>query len=390
MSAIDAHPAKVPGVNTEVVGGGDILPSEKQRNHYFESDLVEQESTIKSRIAKVTSIYYNKATHMTKTYEEALMSHYKHDNHYGYKHFVQRRGELGPWSKHSYLLRILVTELAKPPSDRLDWLFWHDADIVLMNDLLPLETFLPPKTPDWDHINLLVNNDLGGLNDGAFFVRVCDWSVYLFAGVLSYPYYRPEKPIRHDEQGAFNNLIRETKWKDNIIHVPQRWFNTYQDFGTDDTIPAEWHFVHDYFEPGDLLVHLAGTTQDSRPFIMQEWFERLKTDYAKYNIPLAETKYVEKTKLFWETDALNEFQRQDDYWRYYWLVNNLIGPKEDFLTEQEELRIKEEMSGNYSQEAIEQAIKLMKDERKEAKQAALRVGYKDMVEGRVEDRIDAE
>ena len=178
---------------------------------------------LRSRIAKVTSIFYEEPDLSTRTYERALLSHIEHNKMWGYKHYVQRRGELGPWSKHSYLLMLLVDELAKSPSERLDWLFWHDADTLLMNNLIPLETFLPPPGHEWSHINLLVTNDLEGLNDGVFFVRVCEWSIYFFAAGLSYPQYRPEVQLRHDEQGALNMLVREDKFKNNTIHVPQSW-----------------------------------------------------------------------------------------------------------------------------------------------------------------------
>lgn len=190
---------------------------------YQDANIDQPDTQLRSRIAKVTSIFYEEQNLNTKTYERALLSHREHNKIWGYQHYVQRRAELGPWSKHSYLLKLLVTELAKSPSERLDWLFWHDADTLLMNDLVPLEMFVPPPEHEWAHVNLLITNDMQGLNDGVFLVRVCEWSVYFFAAGLSYRHYRPEVRLRHDEQGALNMLVREEKFKNNTIHVPQSW-----------------------------------------------------------------------------------------------------------------------------------------------------------------------
>lgn len=79
-----------------------------------------QSTELRSRIAKVTSIYYDQSSYTTRMYEQALLTHQEHNKQWGYQHFVQRRGELGLWSKHSYILKLLVDELEKSPSQRLD------------------------------------------------------------------------------------------------------------------------------------------------------------------------------------------------------------------------------------------------------------------------------
>jgi hypothetical protein len=116
-------------------------------------------------------------------------------------------------------LHYLVKELAKSLAERLEWLFWHDADVVIVNNQILLETFLPPK-PRWSHINFITSNDLGGLNIGVFFLRVCEWSVYFLAAGLLYPFYKPDVHLRYDKQTALEFLIQEEKWANNTMHVP--------------------------------------------------------------------------------------------------------------------------------------------------------------------------
>ena len=344
---------------------------------------------IQSRIAKVTSIFYKEVTPTSRAYEAALLSHREHNRLWGYKHYVQRNdATLGPWSKHSYLLRILITELAKPLSERLDWLFWHDADILLMNDLIPLEAFLPPPTPQWTHVNLLAVNDLQGLNDGVFLLRVCEWSVYFLAAGLSFRQFRPEIALRYDEQGALNHLVREEKFKNNTIHVPQTWFNPYQNFGADEAIPPEWNWQLTWFEPGDLLIHFPGTTKDSRPDIMQDWTDKRMRNLDTYNVLLNETRAYTNISSFWKHDAKNENMRQDHYWRCFNLVAHDVGPKEDDITRSGvkdiEARMAEARSPPWD---IERAVKNFEDERVPLKREAYRKAYQEIMNGTKRDDV---
>jgi hypothetical protein len=347
-------------------------------------------TTIQSRIGKVTSLYYNATSVTSQAYERALLSHQQHDQRYGYKHFVQRRGAIkGLWAKHAYLIHLLVKELNKPPAERLDWLFWHDADVVLLNSLLPLEVYLPPDGENWAHINLLVTNDLGGLNDGVFFVRVCEWSVRFFAAGLSFPYYRPEVHLRYDEQTALGFLLEARRWGKPTLHVPQRWFNAYQDFGNDYSIPEEWNWRHDYVEPGDLLVHLPGTG-GSRNQIIDEWLERLRTEWSTYNMPFNKTAYSVSIKEFWDSGAETENERQDSYWRHYHILNKVGGPADDVTRDGvKELEATMRASGNSDAE-IEDAVKEYEDGRKEIKKEILRDYEKAILNGTVEDNVKAD
>ena len=75
-----------------------------------------------------------------------------------------------------------------------------------MNPHIPLEIFLPPD-PEWSHVNALVTNDHHGLNNGVFFVRVHEWSVWLMAATVAWKVYKPQVPLRFHDQTALGHLL---------------------------------------------------------------------------------------------------------------------------------------------------------------------------------------
>ncbi|KAK5197972.1 hypothetical protein LTR99_009390 [Exophiala xenobiotica] len=327
------------------------------------------EGALYSKIGKVTMLYYDKVSKDSVWFEKALAGHKAHNLRFGYKHFVLRH-EIVPdvWSKQAFILSILLQELAKPMADRLEWLFWHDADLVLMNAQLPLEMFVPPDT--FSHVHHLVANDLNGLNAGVFFLRVHEWSMWYLSAVMSYTTYNPDKQLRYSEQTAMEWLIQD-KWGMNTTHIPQRWFNAYQDYGTDDTVPPEWEWKHGYYQPGDLLVHLPGTG-DARPDTIKEWLDRVRDENLKYEIPLANTAHMKNITEFWANDARKEKENQDTYWRR-WHILIEVGSQQDDL-QREAVKDTEQHAVEYglSEDAKETKLDEVKEKYKLQKIAALR------------------
>ncbi len=87
-----------------------------------------------SRIAKVT-VAANKLD--SEVIHRALQTHKLHNARHGYKHFIAMNEAVsgliendrykrprGAWTKPAYLLAILVDELQKPESERLEWLLY--------------------------------------------------------------------------------------------------------------------------------------------------------------------------------------------------------------------------------------------------------------------------
>jgi hypothetical protein len=95
------------------------------------------------RIAKVSMVYGSP----NSLYERALKSHEHHAQRWGYSMKVLQRDIVGGyWNKPIYLLSLVLQELAKPPSERLEWLmfvlhlcvpYFRRADLVT-GGLMPI------------------------------------------------------------------------------------------------------------------------------------------------------------------------------------------------------------------------------------------------------------
>lgn len=322
----------------------------------------------RSKIVKLTMLYYDNVTADTEAYERAMQSHVPHDEKFGYDHFILRRGLVeGLWTKQAQILQILIRELAKPPEERYEWIFWHDADCVLMNHNVPLELFLPPS--GWEHIHWLVANDLSGLNAGIYFIRVHEWAVHFMAASLSYPVYNPERWLIHDEQTAQDLLLREERWSNHTMHMPQRWFNAYHNFGRDSDIPPEWDWINGYAEPGDLLVHLPGTGQ-FRSNLMDDLLETKREKPDEYCPPLEQTSYEADVKAFWENEAQKEREVQSTFWRHYKLLHT-TGSEQDKLRDKAVETAKAGMVG-WPEDKLEEEVRRVKEDWKPLKITALR------------------
>jgi hypothetical protein len=71
------------------------------------------------RVTKVTSLFGNE----NELYEAAIRSHDEHNRLNNYEMRVLRERIVNNyWSKPTYLLSLLVAELAKPEEDRTEWL----------------------------------------------------------------------------------------------------------------------------------------------------------------------------------------------------------------------------------------------------------------------------
>ncbi|KAF4554186.1 Hypothetical protein D9617_5g070630 [Elsinoe fawcettii] len=239
-------------------------------------------------VGKVTIIFGGAAI-----YERALKTHIVHDRMHGYPLHVLRHGMLDDvWSKPAYILNLLLRELAKPEQERLQWLLWVDADTILLNPYVPVETFLPPS-PEFDDVNILVTRDWNGLNNGVFPVRVCQWSVELFAAIVSYRFYRPEAPLVFRDQSAMDELLKDARFKGNVVWAPQRWFNAYQGEHNETLAPFQ-------VRRGDFLVHFAGVgDRESR---MLYWLERTEQHLPDWEIEVRHTSYPGEAREFWREE----------------------------------------------------------------------------------------
>jgi hypothetical protein len=90
--------------------------------HVFSHPEIDYTSSNKlQRIAKV-SMLYGETNHM---YERALQSHERHGKRWGYPmHILREDISVGFWNKPSYLISLVINELAKPAGQRMEWLMY--------------------------------------------------------------------------------------------------------------------------------------------------------------------------------------------------------------------------------------------------------------------------
>ncbi|KAF2725714.1 glycosyltransferase family 34 protein [Polychaeton citri CBS 116435] len=241
----------------------------------------------RTRIGKCTILFNGNSF-----WERAIKSHEEHDKLHGYRMHVLRQNLLDDvWSKPAYILSLLLRELAKPESERLEWIFWVDADTVILNPKVPIETFLPPPGSDFDDIHLMYSNDWNGLNNGVFPVRVNRWSVELFLAITSFRHYNPDVGLVFRDQSAMDITLKHPRFKRHVVEAPQRWFNAYQGEHNETLSPNQ-------IRRGDLLVHFAGVT--NREERMGFWLNRAEQHLDDWEVPVKSTSYPQEARDFWD------------------------------------------------------------------------------------------
>ncbi|KAF2095448.1 hypothetical protein NA57DRAFT_7934, partial [Rhizodiscina lignyota] len=222
--------------------------------------------------------------------QRALRTHEVHNRMHGYEMHVARRSILDDtWTKPAFILSVLLQELAKPEGEGAEWLFWVDADTIILNPYVPIEVFLPPAG-GWDDVHMLVTSDWNGLNNGVFPIRVCQWSVELLSSILSYRVYRPQADLQFRDQSAMDALLKEERFSSHVLHVPQRWFNAY--YGDVDGKIETYQIRR-----GEFLVHFPGLP--NRDQLMQPWLERAEKHAPDWELELVHTTYPEEVKKYW-------------------------------------------------------------------------------------------
>ena len=159
------------------------------------------------RIGKVTMLYGPPAE--DETTQLVIAGHRRHAELNGHSiHVLDRQILHGLWSKHAYMLSIMLEQMQKPEDKRTQWLSWFDSDVIVMNPNVPLDVFLPPEK-DFGHIDFVFTNDHNGLNNGAFFIRVSEKSVRFLVDCLALHTFRPEVKLKYSEQSAMEVMSQD-------------------------------------------------------------------------------------------------------------------------------------------------------------------------------------
>ncbi|XP_074559117.1 putative alpha-1,6-mannosyltransferase MNN10 [Curcuma longa] len=190
----------------------------------------------------------------------------------GYR-YVDSRGLVDPGRPPSWS-KILAVQSLLP---RYDWVFWNDADTIVMNPSISLESILHAaighmdfdKAPD-----LVVTEDTNGVNAGVFFVRRSEWSKRFLKKWWNETSFVQFGSTKSGDNDALKHLIYGLSEEELRAHVAispmQCLFNSYPWIPTLKSMlrllaspRATWNGV---YSDGDFMLHLAGV-DDKRKWV---------------------------------------------------------------------------------------------------------------------------
>ena len=162
------------------------------------------------------------------------------------------------WSKIRAVQRLLQQEAC-------DWVFWLDADTVVMNSDKRIEDFLP-SDPTKDL--LLSADDGGGYNAGAWLIHNTEWaSNFLDTWWNMRSFVRPPGLSKSGDNDALKALVKDMPDFDQHVLAPPRCtFNSFAKFlkpkeyqhAAANVERHEWYMKEGYFHKGDFIAHVAG------------------------------------------------------------------------------------------------------------------------------------
>lgn len=199
---------------------------------------------------------YQKAVAPGLLNKQLYSSLHGHDYYLGLKSFDSSRHPT--WSKISLLHNVLKNK-------NYSWVFWTDADSLIMNKHIKLETMVD------NNYDLIITEDWNGMNAGQFFLKNNDWSLSLLERV-----YARKDLLNHkfSEQQA----IVEESIGGRVKIVPRSTFNSYGFW-----IPPNYT-TFDY-KKGDFLIHFPGIKAElgdyMRKFARISWVKNYIDTHSK-------------------------------------------------------------------------------------------------------------
>lgn len=166
------------------------------------------------------------------------------------------------WSKIRATRRLLTEE-------KCDWVFWMDADTVIMNSTKRIEDFLPaPETG----IDLVINKQKGeSWNAGAWLIRNTEWSLQFLDHWWNMKEFVKPKGLSvsgdNDALKAYLKSMEKDHFDAHIAVPPRCLFNSVAQWAHKDDPPFDsiekykevhWYSSHDAYHKGDFVAHVAG------------------------------------------------------------------------------------------------------------------------------------
>lgn len=144
-----------------------------------------------------------------------------------------------------------------------DWVFWTDADALIMNDAIELESLID------ENYDIVVPQDFRGINLGNFLVKKSAWTDQFLK-----EWYLPKNytKLGFMEQDVFTKLYKKSEdVRAHIKIVPSRVMNSYIAIVCN-LAPAQRKEC--LYQPGDFIVHFAGLPKPNKKNLMQEWYNK--------------------------------------------------------------------------------------------------------------------
>ncbi len=194
---------------------GVTIDIEKSKDELEMREL--QKKNYKPKIAIVTTVINPVYHHLM---EKCLMSKQKYCDKHGYDfiiggHEQLERGDSPLWVKYRLIQRYLP---------KYDYIFYSDADVIIMNDEVILEDIIKKYFKKEtklllsidSFLNIGTNTDKYCLNTSNFFVKNEIWSLGFLENVYNLIAFRKHS---QGDQGAFNHLFYEDKENQENITV---------------------------------------------------------------------------------------------------------------------------------------------------------------------------
>lgn len=186
----------------------------------------------------------------------------RYADRHGYR-FVDASGWMDPsrppaWSKILAVQRLL--------NDQCDWVFWLDADTMIMNSSIALETILPAD-PIIDLV--AVYDRKFTVNSGSWLLRQSEWSrAFLQTWWDQTAWVRRSGFSLSGDNAAFGHLVdgalADAAQAAHVARPARCLFNSFGVFVEEQPMAPEqeeWYQSVDFYHQGDFIVHASGLDQ---------------------------------------------------------------------------------------------------------------------------------
>ena len=163
------------------------------------------------------------------------------------------------WSKIRAVKRLLLEE-------KCSWVFWLDADAVIMNSEKRIEDILPADPTK--HF-LFSEDDGGGYNAGVWLVHNSDWALrFLHEWWDMKSFVKPIGLAKSGDNDALKYKVSHMKGEESqhILAPPRCSFNSFVKFLEPSKLATiskhvekqDWYMSEAFFHKGDFIAHVAG------------------------------------------------------------------------------------------------------------------------------------